>query len=289
MEEHSRFEPQTAVAEVKQPKDRAGSWLRNAMAALGFLAACAAVVSWTAQYRLVFAVKRLSLIAALEAAIPDASAFIFASLGIALALHGRRAIRPRILNVAAIGVSIFMNAIAAAPGWREMAVWVMPAIAYAVASDTLIGVIRARALAKGRALRASLADDETTPLAIVGGLVLWLARLVLSPRSTLSGFRNWVIEEVPFAPGRRMATAPKPRPALTGPRVPRSQRTVRSRTKTAMFLALVVERYGPLENFPVADVSRVCSALAPEVDLNAGAARTALRRQVLAAQNGEIE
>jgi hypothetical protein len=38
-------------------KDRGAGWLRNAMTALGLLALCAAVVSWTAQFRLVFAVK----------------------------------------------------------------------------------------------------------------------------------------------------------------------------------------------------------------------------------------
>lgn len=290
MEEQSGFEPQAASGEVKPPKDRAGSWLRNAMVALGGLAACAAVVSWTAQYRLVFAVKHLSLIAGLEAGIPDASAFIFASLGIALALHGRRAVRARVLNVAAVGVSIFMNAIASAPGWRDLAVWVMPAVAYAVASDTLIGVIRARAIARARALRVALADDETTPLALVGGLVLWLLRLGLAPRSTLSGFRQWVVEEVAYAPGRK-ALRPAGRPAIEGPpgakRSRRSGRGSRQGTKTARFLDLVVDRHGPLESFPLADVSRVCTVLAPEVDLNAGAARTALRRQVLAAQNGD--
>ena len=40
-------------------------------------------------------------IAALEAAIPDAAALVFACLGIALALHGRRALRARALNLAA--------------------------------------------------------------------------------------------------------------------------------------------------------------------------------------------
>ena len=272
-------------------KDRGAGWLRNAMIALGLLALCAAVVSWTAQFRLVFAVKHLSYIAALEAAIPDASAFIFASLGIALALNGRRAVRPRFLNLASVGVSIFMNAIAASSGWRQMAVWVMPAIAYAVASDTLIGVIRARALAKARALRTRLAEDETTPLSIVGGLLLWVLRLILSPRSTLTGFRTWVIDEVPFAPGRRAMTAQPQLQAIEAARRPARvrSRVVRSETKTALFLALVVERHGPLEAFPIAEVSKVCTALAPEVDLNPGAARTALRKQVLAAQNGEIE
>jgi len=42
----------------------------------------------------------LAAIAALGAAIPAAAAPVFASLGIALALHGRRALRARTLNLA---------------------------------------------------------------------------------------------------------------------------------------------------------------------------------------------
>ena len=103
--------------------DRSGLWLRNAVAGLGALASAAAVVSFTAQYQMIFAARRLALVAALEAAIPDAAAVVFASLGIALALHGRRALRARVLNVASVAVSVFMNAIAAAPGWRALAIW----------------------------------------------------------------------------------------------------------------------------------------------------------------------
>ena len=125
------------------------------------LAAAAAVVSFTAQYRMIFAARRLALVAGLEAAIPDAGALVFASLGIALALHGRRAIRARVLNVASVAVSVFMNAIAAAPGWRSLAIWAMPPVAYALASDTLIGVIRAWAIARQKALNARLADERS--------------------------------------------------------------------------------------------------------------------------------
>jgi hypothetical protein len=121
-------------------QDHSGIWLRNAAAGLFLLAAAAAVVSFTAQYRLIYATRRLAVVAGLEAAIPDAAALVFASLGIALALHGRRAIRARVLNLASVGTSVFMNTIAAAPGWRNLAVWAMPPVAYALASDTLIGV-----------------------------------------------------------------------------------------------------------------------------------------------------
>src|SRR5205807_8962181 len=104
----------------------------------------------------------LPAIAALEAAIPDAAALVFACLGIALALHGRRALRARALNLASVGASVFMNAIAAAPGWRNLAIWILPPVAYALASDTLIGVVRARALARHVQFGAALAADGAT-------------------------------------------------------------------------------------------------------------------------------
>jgi hypothetical protein len=191
-------------------KDRSGLWLRNAAAGLCVLAAAAAAVSFTAQYRMVDVARRLPVVAALEASIPDAAALVFACLGVALALHGRRAIRPRALNLAAVGTSVFMNAIAAAPGWRNLAVWAMPPIAYALASDTLVGVVRAWTLARHRELDVTLAAEEATPLAIVGGLILWLLRLALAPASTLAGFRAWVLEECPVAPDRRAGRPARP-------------------------------------------------------------------------------
>jgi hypothetical protein len=112
---------------------------------------------------------------------------VFACLGIALALHGRRAIRARILNLASVGTSVFMNTIAAAPGWPNLAVWAMPPVAYALASDTLIGVVRAAALARHQDLGVALVPEERAPLAVAGGLVLWLLRLALALASTLAG------------------------------------------------------------------------------------------------------
>ena len=190
-------------------RDRSGLWLRNAAAGLCVLAAAAAAVSFTAQYRMVDATRHLPVVAALEAAIPDAAALVFACLGIALALHGRRAIRARALNLASVAASVFMNAIAAAPGWRNLAIWAMPPVAYALASDTLITVVRTR--------HQQLAADAATPLAILGGLILWLLRLALAPASTLAGFRAWVLEECPVAPGRRAAARPAVRRGPAGP------------------------------------------------------------------------
>jgi len=273
--------PGRQPAPPRRPGDRSGLWLRNAAAGLCILAAAAAAVSFTAQYRMVEATRHLAAIAALEAAIPDAAALVFACLGIALAVHGRRALRARALNLASVAASVFMNAIAAAPGWRNLAIWAMPPVAYALASDTLIAVVRTRHQHQA----AAGPGDAATPLAVLGGLILWLLRLALAPKSTLAGFRAWVLEQCPVAPGRRAARpAPPSAPARPG----QGRGTVpRKATKTAQFLSLVTERHGPLASIPLDRVAAISAALAPAADLNPGAARTALRKAVLAARNGD--
>jgi hypothetical protein len=263
-------------------------WLHTAGAGLFLLAAAAAAVSFTAQYRLVYSARRLAIAAGLEAAIPDAAALVFACLGVALALHGRRALRARALNAASAGASVFMNVIAAAPGWRDLAVWAMPPAAYALASDTLIGVVRTSVLARHQ--NPGKLAGEVTLLAIAGGLTLWMLRLSLAPASTLTGFRRWVLEECPVAPGRRAARpgpvlpagTASPRPAAP----PRRQATPRAVTKTARFLALVAEQHGPLTGIPLRSVGQIAAQVAPQAALHSGSARAALRRAVLAAQDG---
>jgi hypothetical protein len=281
----SRRHATPAASQPELDKDRSGLWLRNAAAGLCALAAAAAAVSFTAQYRMVDATRHLPAIAALEAAIPDAAALVFACLGIALALHGRRALRARALNLASVGTSVFMNAIAAEPGWRNLAIWAMPPVAYALASDTLIGVVRAWALARHRHLASTLAADQATPLAVIGGLILWLLRLALAPASTLAGFRAWVLAECPVAPGRRASAVPLASPPHAAPS-PRPAK-VPHETKTARFLSLVTERYGLLASVPLDRIAQISAAMAPQVDLNTGAARAALRKAVLAARNGD--
>lgn len=278
--------------EAVPSRDRSAVWLRNAAIGLCALAAAAAAVSFTAQYRMVYTDRRLAVVAGLEAAIPDAAALVFACLGVALALHGRRALRARALNVASVGASVFMNVIAATPGWRSLAVWAMPPVAYALASDTLIGVVRSWVIARHKHLNVTLVGDEVTPLAVLGGLLLWLLRLSLAPTSTLAGFRAWVLEECPIAPGRRAARPAQVVAAAALPRAisrPRRGSGSRGDTKSARFLALVAEHHGPLAAIPLDKVAKISAALAPQVELNTGAARTVLRRAVLAAhpENGE--
>ena len=171
--------PAAGPRHARVGQDRPGIWLHTAAAGLLVLAGAAAAVSFSAQYRLVYAARHLAVAAGLEAAIPDAAALVFACLGVALALHGRRAVRARALNAASAGASVFMNVIAAAPGWRDLAVWAMPPAAYALASDTLIGVIRTSVAARHQG-PGNLAG-EVTLLAVTGGVLLWLLRLTHGP------------------------------------------------------------------------------------------------------------
>jgi hypothetical protein len=196
----------------RQERDRSAGWLRNAMIALGVLAVVAAIVSYAAQYKFVLAAKKITAIAALEAGIPDAAAVIFACLGIALALQGRRAVRARVLNVGAVATSIFMNfASASGLGWRDVAIWTMPPVAYALASDTAIGVVRAWAIARQKALNAALADDEPSPLAMLGRVALYTLRLIVAPPSTARGARCALLNATPLP---RALTAPAEQEAI---------------------------------------------------------------------------
>jgi len=263
---------------------------------LALLAAASAAVSWQAQFVMVASVKHAQLIAAIEAGIPDAGALIFAALGVALALHGRRALRPRALNAACIAISLAMNELAAGHGWRDLAIWVMPAVIYAVASDTLIGVVRAQAVARQRADNTSLGDDNADLLAVLGGAALWLLRLALAGPSTLSGFRAWVIEECPVAPGRKVAAGGRPRlvmstqPALASHPAPGQQRRRRDGlpTKRNQMISLAAERRD-LVTMPLDEVSRLATVLAQEIGYSAGTARRELIRHVRDVQSSSTD
>jgi Protein of unknown function (DUF2637) len=287
----------TPGKQAREAKDQATNWLRGAMLALGLLAAAAAVVSFAAQYHMVYAAKGVRVVAALEAGIPDTAAVVFAALGIALALHGKRALRPRALNLAAVATSIFMNfAAAQGTGWRTVAIWVMPSIAYAVASDTAIGVIRAYTLARQRQLDEGLADEGTTPLDVLGGSLLWLLRLSLAPKSTLSGFRGWVVESCPVAPGTRAqlaaplnvaalpaaSTTPDSAATPTPQKPARQPRGPRGESKRAQLIKAYEDlgRAGDPRYRDRAQVSPLAKDLAEQVGLEWGSARTYLYRHL---------
>ena len=209
----------------------------------------------------------------LEAAIPDTAALVFASLGIALALHGRRALRARALNLASVAASVLMNALAAAPGWRE------PGHLDPAPRRLRPGQ---RHPDRRRPRPGSPAPHLVTALA---------ARHPLPPSAACScGCCAWPWPPPPPWPGSAPGSSRSARspPAAAPPRTGRGSGPVpRKATKTARFLDLVTERHGPLAHLPLHQVAAISADLAPHADLNPGSARAALRKAVLAARTGD--
>jgi hypothetical protein len=282
---------------------------------LAGLAVAMGVTSFHAQFTYIFATKRQWAPAVLEAVGLDAGAVTFSLLGIALARLGRLAAVERVLVVVCALGSCGMNVLNANLGSpRSVTVYAMPPVLFALTSDRLVAVVRRAALGKA-------ADDAVHRSAwhAAGRSVLHCLRFAVDPSGTGKGIRQAILDATPLPP------APAPAPLSAAPASPasavveairggdltakagsswaamaaepggqpggsrpRSRRRSRSRrgTKTARFLALVLDRYGPLAEFPLADVYRVSAELAPKVRLHDGSARTALRAAVIAAQDG---
>ena len=81
------------------------------------------------------------------------------------------------------------------------------------ASDTAHHGHPGAAIARQRELRERLADDEATPLAILGGFCLWLLRLRSGAVSTPTGSGRGSSRSVQWHPGARLRPRPWPPPA----------------------------------------------------------------------------
>jgi hypothetical protein len=278
------------------------------------LAVAMGVTSFHAQFTYIFATKRQWAPALLEALGLDTGAVIFALLGVSLARMGRRAAVERVLVVVCALGSCGMNVLNANLGSpRSVAVYAMPPVLFALTSDRLISVVRRAALGKA-------ADDETQRSAwyVAGRSLLYGIRFAVDRRGTAAGLRQAILEATPLpraalsavlnsdagaggaspAAGAGTAaldstanySAPGPVTAAELVENDREARRARSRgrngTKTARFLSLAQDKYGPLAKFDLASVYRVSAELAPKVRLNTGSARAALRAAVLATRDG---
>ncbi len=180
---------------------QAGSWaMRFAVAGVLALAGAMGYVSFWTQRLMVHAVKGDWTIATLEGLGPDIGALVFGMLGYAEARRGRGAMASRVLSLACVATALAMNVLGVGTdSYRALAVAVMPPALYAVASDRLIAVVRARA-------RAKFGTDSGSIWGVFGGLFLWLLRLTVALPSTARLGRNWVIENAPVAPGQTLST-----------------------------------------------------------------------------------
>jgi hypothetical protein len=265
-------DPAPAVAGRRGSNRRPGSVLVAVATGLLFvLGAGLFAVSLDAQYRYVFHAKHQSAASWVEALALDVGMAIFSLLALGLARAGKPARAERVLIMACAGASAVMNFAAADDASpKSVLAYVMPPVFLAVVADRVVSVARRHVLGEG----------ERSPWLAAASLAAYALRLVLAPPSTAAGLRRWLLLKTPL-PGAR---APVPQPkAIGGRRGPAGRR---AGSKTARLLALVEQRHGPLADFPPGRVARTCAELAPEVGLDAGAARTALRRAVLAAHDG---
>ena len=269
-----------------------------ATALLGLLAVGLFVVSLAAQYHYVFSAKHQVLPSIIEAVGLDAGMTIFSLLALGLARAGQSARIERALVIACALGSAAMNYAAADDGSpRSVAAYVMPPVFLAVVVDRVVAVVR----------RHVLGDTDRSAWTGAGRVALYVLRFVLAMPSTAKGLRRQVLILTPLpAASRGEVAAPNvaalpaavtPGSAAIPPAGPEPEAQVkvttaggrgrpRGESKTARFLALVADRHGELGGIDPAKVARIAADLAPEVGLNVGAARSALRPRVLAARGG---
>jgi hypothetical protein len=169
---------------------------------LALLAAGLFVVSLSAQYRYVFAVKHQSVPAAIEAIGLDVGMAIFSLLALGLAMAGQSARIERILIVVcALGSAGQNYAAADVTSPRSVAAYVVPPVFLAVVVDRVIAVVR----------RHVLGDCERSAWSGLGKAALYGLRFILAAPSTSSGLRRLVLELTPLPelePARVLAIEP---------------------------------------------------------------------------------
>ena len=194
--------------------DRApGSALVSAAAVLlGLLAAGLFVVSLTAQYRYVFAVKHQSVPSAIEAVGLDVGMVVFSLLALGLAMAGQSARIERALIVVCAVASAGQNYAAAdVTSPRSVAAYVMPPLFLALVVDRVVAVVRRHVLGDAeRSVWAAVGRGFAAACKGLGLVLLYLLRLLLAPPSTSAGLRRIVLNAAPLPDASRPPAAVPP-------------------------------------------------------------------------------
>ena len=176
---------------------------------LGLLAAGLFVVSLTAQYRYVFAVKHQSVPSAIEAIGLDAGMTIFSLLALGLAMAGQPARIERALIVVCAVASAGQNYAAAdVTSPRSVAAYVMPPLFLALVVNRVVAVVRRHVLGDAeRSVWAAFGRGVAAAVKGLGLVLLYLLRLVLAPPSTGAGLRRIVLSAAPLPEAPRPPVA----------------------------------------------------------------------------------
>ena len=179
---------------------------------LALLAGGLFVVSLTAQYRYVFAVKHQSVPSAIEAIGLDAGMAVFSLLALGLAMAGQSARIERGLIVICAAASAGQNYAAAdVTSPRSVAAYVMPPLFLALVVDRVVAVVRRHVLGDAeRSVWAAVGRGLSAVAKGFGLVLLYLLRLVLAPPSTSAGLRRIVLNAAPLPEAARPPAAVLP-------------------------------------------------------------------------------
>jgi hypothetical protein len=192
----------TNVRRLAGSRSAPGQGLINtATILLGLLDAGLFAVSLAAQYQYIFHAKHQSWPAIIEAVALDAGMVIFSLLALGLA-RGRQAapVERALIVVCAVGSAAMNYGAADVSSLRSVAAYVMPPVFLAIVTDRVIAVVRRHMLGM-EAERSAWAVTGRAVMAVAaaaGKAVLYGLRLVLAPRSTLSGARSLVLLATPL-------------------------------------------------------------------------------------------
>jgi hypothetical protein len=243
---------------------------------LGLLAVGLFVVSLTAQYRYVFAVKHQSVPSAIEAIGLDVGMAVFSLLALGLAMAGQSARIERALIVVcavASGGQNYAAAVVTSP--RSVAAYVMPPLFLALVVDRVVAVVRRHVLGDAeRSVWAAVGRGLAVVVKGSGLVLLYLLRLFLAPPSTSAGLRRMVLIATPLPePACRMRVpltsgeTPAIDPPVTEPPEPPELAGASKRRRLAWWYERDAA-YGDR-----AAVAAAAKRLAPLVGLGEGTAR----------------
>jgi hypothetical protein len=186
---------------------------------LALIGAGALFVSFSAQYKYVFAVRHQDAASVIEALLLDLLLIVFTLLALGLSRAGKSSRTERALILACAVASAYMNVSAAdTASPRSVVAYAVAPVALAVVVDRVIAVIR----------RHVLADEETSAWTVLGGtavaaarlagvIVLYSLRFALAPPSTAVGLRRWVLVLTPLPEADRPALPAAEVPAIEPP------------------------------------------------------------------------
>jgi Protein of unknown function (DUF2637) len=227
---------------------------------LALIGAGALYVSFSAQYKYVFAARHQDAASIIEALLLDLLMIVFTLLALGLSRAGKSSRTERALILACAAASAYMNVSAAdTSSPRSVVAYAVAPIALAVVVDRVVSVIRRHVLADQEPSAWTAAAGALMAVTrLVGLVLLYSLRIVLAPRETSVGLRRMVLDAAPL-PG---LPAPEEPPAIDPPA-----------TKKAALLAL----YRAHPHYGIRDMaSKVAAELGPQAGLQAGTARSYL-------------